>query len=559
MCAEFLRWAWVSSLLLALGLGLAPACLTLRDDAPPPAVNPCAQCHGSSENPGDELQQAAPPFDLKGNQDEAYPGVGAHQAHLAASSTHASVACSECHQVPQENDDRGHYDSAPPAEIVFGELSSAGDVSPDYDVSSRRCSNTHCHGRVSPRWTEPRTSDQACGSCHGLPPAWPHPQFDDCSRCHGEVIDARGEFEASELHVDGRVQVDEPGCDGCHGSETNPAPPVSLSGKTDVTDASVGAHQAHLQGGAHGRPLRCDECHRVPEEITEPGHLDGDGVQVVFDGIAAGTVYDPRSKACRDGWCHGGEGSESPRWTEPADLGCASCHASPPPAPHPAVDNCGLCHGAVVAGVDQILARELHVDGEVQSEQPEQCTGCHGEPGADPLGPPPLDTHGNDETSAAGVGAHAAHLVGRGLARVLACDECHQVPEQVEQVGHLDSALPAEVTLQGVARAFGAEPHYEAGRCAETFCHGDSFIGGRPSGGVNTVPEWTRVDQSQITCQSCHGMPPPAPHPEDAVDCGECHKNADGADGFVRPELHVDGKVTFFLSREDAAAALRSQ
>ena len=63
---------------------------------------------------------------------------------------------------------------------------------------------------------------------------------------------------------------------------------------------------------------------------------------------------------------------------------------------------------------------------------------------------------------------------------------------------------------------------------------------------VVTTPEWTRVDGSQATCGSCHGLPPPAPHPYYAEACSDCHENV-AADNvsFLRPDLHVDGVVTF--------------
>ncbi len=553
-----LRWVFGFVLTGAAGLGLAPGCLTLRDDASGVDENTCTRCHGSAKNSRDKLLQAAPPFDLKGNQEPAYPGVGAHAAHLAQSETHAPLACSECHEVPTVNDAPGHYDTEPPAEVVFGELSSTDakhNRPPRYDAVSRKCSNTYCHGQSSPLWTEPRGSEAACGSCHGLPPAWPHPQAEDCSPCHGQVVDAAGQFVDANLHVDGRVQVSEPDCSSCHGDDGNAAPPTSLSGKRKASDRSVGAHQAHLSGGTSSRALACDECHLVPNEVTQRGHLDGSGIDVTFSGIGEGTRFDAASATCRDGWCHGGEGNVSPAWNEPKNLGCQSCHGMPPAAPHPPVDDCSLCHGDVF-NEGEITARELHVDGVVQVDNPTECTSCHGDPDGDPLGAPPFDTSGSDDSSARGVGAHSAHLVGRGLARVLACSECHLVPEGLSDPGHVDSALPAEVRLQGVAEAFEAEPRYEAGACAQTYCHGDSFIGGRPSGGRHTVPEWTVVDESQITCGSCHGMPPPAPHPEDAADCGQCHKNARGSTAFSHPELHVDGKVTFFLSREQAAQEL---
>jgi len=50
-------------------------------------------CHGSDVN-------VAPPADTQGNNDTLEVTVGAHQAHLGASSWHQEVLCEDCHLVP---------------------------------------------------------------------------------------------------------------------------------------------------------------------------------------------------------------------------------------------------------------------------------------------------------------------------------------------------------------------------------------------------------------------------------------------------------------------------
>ena len=79
-------------------------------------------------------------------------------------------------------------------------------------------------------------------------------------------------------------------------------------------------------------------------------------------------------------------------------------------------------------------------------------------------------------------------------------------------------------------------------------CHGAVFPDGQASGGTNTEPTWTLVDGTQASCGTCHGLPPPAPHPYLALNpiCRACHEDiAPDNKTFVRPELHVDGVVTF--------------
>jgi predicted CxxxxCH...CXXCH cytochrome family protein len=122
------------------------------------------------------------------------------------------------------------------------------------------------------------------------------------------------------------------------------------------------------------------------------------------------------------------------------------------------------------------------------------------------------------------------------------------VPKELHQKGHVDTEYPAEVRFQGPARAFEAEPVFlaESGRCAETFCHGGYFVGGRPSGGSHPEPEWTSQDDQVASCTGCHGMPPPSPHPPESR-CSDCHKNIGPGEQFSHPELHVNGVVNFFL------------
>ena len=551
--------------LIAPGLGMAAAiavavgCLELRESgnrAEAERDDACTGCHGDPQRNAGPLLRLAPPNDVKGNSDVAYPGVGAHMLHLVPRAGYAPVACDQCHVVPTQVRQAGHIDSAPPAEVDFEQLTKLSDApEPYYEATSQTCRNTYCHGGTSGTWTHPRSSSGACGSCHGLPPAWPHPQSENCSTCHGEVIAADGSWVAPHLHVNQKLEVADPSCNSCHGSEANAAPPRALNGSAERDEPGVGAHQAHLISSL-GRSLDCSECHRVPETPAEPGHLDGSGVDVMLTGVAQGEsgdpTYDVESGTCAQTWCHGvGDAQQlSPEWSHVGPLSCTDCHGMPPAAPHPQVDNCGLCH-APVAGMDPSeLLTSRHVDGVVDVSVPDDCASCHGSVAN---AAPPRDTRGNNDTSLLSVGAHQAHLVGRGLARVLECSECHVVPEQVNSEGHIDDAVPdpAEVIFSGVATAFSAQPSYESGSCAQTFCHGDSFIAGG-SGGSDTIPVWNITDGSQVTCTSCHGMPPPAPHPQDGVsDCAQCHRNM-GTDGtFTHPERHVDGIVTFYLNRGD--------
>lgn len=287
-----------------------------RVDAADWRALPCDGCHGGGGNP-------APPRDLAGRSDPAWPGVGAHQAHGAPAAA-APVACDACHVVPAVVEAPGHLDDTPGAEVVLA----AG----RYEAG--RCADTGCHGADAPAWT----GDAPCGSCHGLPPAG-HPPG-DCARCHPTAGPDRT-IALPAGHVDGRLDVAALGagdCATCH--DTDRARPRH-------------AHPAHAR-------FDCSTCHLVPAVPLAEGHLDG-VAQVAFDGrFDRGT--------CSDGWCHG-EGR--PRWDRPDSVdGCGACHGNPP-AGH-AAGECTQCHPGPES--------PRHVDRRIDVTAPTACDGCHGDP-----------------------------------------------------------------------------------------------------------------------------------------------------------------------------------
>lgn len=542
----------VLSLLVALVSALAtPSCFEERASRDSDIVaKRCASCHGDAERAGDYLTRSAPPRDLLGRTSTHDPGVGAHALHLKASPTHAPVACNECHRVPETVDARGHADDARPADVHFGGLARHDDHEPQYDFATRSCADAYCHGQAEPRWTAPRSATEACGSCHGLPPPAPHPQSERCSLCHGDVVDAQRRFVAPERHVDGVVDYSPGECQSCHGSAQNAAPPADTLGETLASALGVGAHQAHLAGGSSGRPLDCGECHRVPEHVEDATHLDGPPAEVRFLGVASTHDHAPswqRDRAtCADSWCHGPTRADArlpPVWNDGAKLDCQGCHGAPPPPPHPQLENCSRCHADVGADNHSIVERSRHVDGVVDVSFDQGCGSCHGS-AQNPA--PPNSVAGETATSALGVGAHQTHVQGTERSRAVPCATCHLVPQMPLDPGHVDTPLPAEVVFSGAALANGAAPSYRDGSCQGTPCHGAVFQKQHASGGSNTTPAWNVVDGSQAACGSCHGLPPPAPHPLPTFPCHFCHEDLGNDDQtFTRPELHVDGKITF--------------
>jgi predicted CxxxxCH...CXXCH cytochrome family protein len=534
----------VLGVLLAASLAGASSggCLEPREQEPPGHRSSCTTCHGSPLREGDEVLRAAPPFDLAGKTDS--PAVGAHLVHLLPNDIHAVIACSECHEVPEATDSPGHADTALPAELIFGVLAAARDHASVYEGAERRC-DVYCHGATKPGWAELGVPAPRCERCHAMPPAAPHPAAPDCFLCHGDVVDAERHIIAPERHVDGVVDVEER-CDRCHGSGSQGAPPPDLAGNTEPTQIGVGAHATHLAGGASSHPIPCASCHVVPESAGDPGHLDDTPhAEVIFAGVGLANDRMPSwsrdDRRCADSWCHGPTApAPSPVWTDPTPLPCGGCHGMPPAAPHPQMTACALCHADVVDDAQRVIAPLRHVDGLVDVDVPVACNSCHGDGTSSA---PPLDLAGNVDTTFTGVGAHRAHLEGTGIARKLECGECHAVPASVLAPGHLDSPLPAELDFEGVAKAFGASPSWDGSRCADSYCHGGSFPFGHASGGSATEPLWTQVDGTQKTCLSCHGLPPPPPHPPGPLFCSSCHPNVGLTLEILDPDSHVDGKV----------------
>ncbi len=507
------------------------------DDAGPnaPIEKACSSpCHGSQGI-------AAPPLDVSGNSDTASRGVGAHRSHLATSDWRRTIKCAECHVVPVEIGAEGHLDSELPAELdLSGFLQNT-----TWDGIA--CSNNYCHGstltggiNTEPEWTIVDGSASGCGSCHGLAPPAPHPNNTDCGQCHPTMNPGKGLVIAyPALHIDGKLDVNESAaCDSCHGSDGVAAPPTSVDGLTSTTDRAVGAHRSHLRNSDWHKQVECSECHRVPASTVDIGHVDSPlPAELTFGLLAGEASWD--GERCNNSYCHGstlgGGTARNPEWTlvDGSQSQCGACHGVPPPAPHPPGAECADCHPTMIAGAGLVIAYpELHIDGKIDLIDDQACDSCHGSGG---IAAPPLDTVGNSATTARGVGAHRAHVDSSTWRKDIACSECHIVPGATLAVGHFDTELPAEINFGTLA----GNASWNGGSCSNTYCHGTTL-----SGGVSTSPVWTQVDGTQGQCNSCHGAPPPAPHPAGS-DCGQCHDTMTAGGGLVitDPARHIDGNL----------------
>jgi len=146
-----------------------------------------------------------------------------------------AVACNSCHRVPSNVYDQGHFDSPAPVSFVnqLAKVPSGGTTpSPTYDPNSLTCSGTYCHGswqlqksssayqfvfadsvisgaRFAPQWTGGDSQD-ACGTCHGLPPAG-HRDFgtsiSTCTSCHYYNQSKQAGPLDKSTHINGKIDL----------------------------------------------------------------------------------------------------------------------------------------------------------------------------------------------------------------------------------------------------------------------------------------------------------------------------------------------------------------
>ena len=340
--------------------------------------------------------------------------------------------------------------------------------------------------------------------------------FATCAGCHG------ADFGGGPAGVS---------CLGCH--VAGPTACVTCHG-AGPTSGAHGIHAAPSIAYAGGASVACGACHVVPARWDDDGHIVHDGVAIttpapVTFGARAGLTLAGAARSgpptyaagtCTNVYCHGSElpaaggADRAPRWAPPTVAApCTSCHGDPPPD-HVRSD-CASCHPA----------GSPHLDGVVQLGT--GCDGCHGRAGSPA---PPRDLTGNMFTTAIGVGAHQAHLLGSSrISAPVPCATCHRVPATIDAPGHIDTAPPAEVSV-----ALGWDR--TAQTCASSYCHGDAR------------PVWT--SSGQVSCGSCHGIPPAtAPHTPGMplTACASCHPGTVDAFGNIivtsGTSEHINGHV----------------
>jgi predicted CxxxxCH...CXXCH cytochrome family protein len=378
----------------------------------------CNGCHGSATNP-------APPTSTTGATSTADRTVGAHQAHLAASSWHAPVPCGECHVVPSTWSDPGHIGPSP-AQVTFGPLARTGGAAPAWTGAT--CTNSYCHGaafpdgggsNVAPAWTVVNGSQAACGTCHGLPPGGDHPASALCGSCHAAVVGLDGGFVDASLHIDGLVQAGS-ACGSCHALPPATGTHLRHAGLAAPTYAGLGT--AAALPAPTGYAFGCGTCHPLDAAL----HHNGGRAEVELSSpnAPAGTLkalsplgtYTPGATVFTD--------ATGLPYTQGT---CANvyCHSTPSYAaasvPTPAVDFAFTSYP--IAYPAYALAAGRTYSSPVWGGAPAGCGGCHGFP-IRPDGATDVAMAGQSHSWRSAQGTESGHGWNHGYAP-LSCRTCH--------------------------------------------------------------------------------------------------------------------------------------
>jgi predicted CxxxxCH...CXXCH cytochrome family protein len=284
---------------------------------------------------------------------------------------------------------------------------------------------------------------------------------------------------------------------GCHYPQGSPAHSVSWDAGTlactdchDVTTLLVRT-PGHPEVPASAPRALCETCHdqtaHTSGTVTVTGHDEAwvDTMSPTFHAFSANQGL----SSCQG--CHGRNLGGSTTGA----VGCESCHNGGA-APMAKAWSCVLCHG----GIDN------------QTGAPPKATwGMAGDP-----------LRGGGVADPVRVGAHTTHVAQSDIAPDFGCAVCHVTPADPVAPGHVDGGT-AEVTFAGVAvNGVTPAPAWDraTGTCSNTYCHGATM--------AKKNPVWTAVGQGEGDCGTCHGVPPPPPHPavdvtEGLARCAACH------------------------------------
>lgn len=219
-----------------------------------------------------------------------------------------------------------------------------------------------------------------------------------CITCHGADYKGGGTgLSCYQCHTSAEGPEN---CTTCHGGNGHINPPKSLNGESSTSYIGVGAHTAHLDSTRWSARLMCEDCHRPVNSFEDSNHIgaDPDGIADITFGelsrtsLGGGITPDPMwergQTKCSNVYCHGtfknGNVSAQANWVVSSSVYCGTCHGDPEtgnPNPKPngvyvpphvasfTVNQCYLCHSAVISSSGQIVNKDKHVNGVVNFAQ----------------------------------------------------------------------------------------------------------------------------------------------------------------------------------------------
>jgi hypothetical protein len=218
---------------------------------------------------------------------------------------------------------------------------------------------------------------------------------------------------------------------------------------------------------------------------------------------------------------------------------------------------CKSCHGNNYAGgVASPTCNSCHKN----SGGPEACNTCHGDFSNLQNIAPPQALNNGATTDVPGVGAHTIHLTNVKIAQNVQCAECHSVPNNLASQGHIDNTPRAELKFGTFTSSGIGTPSYSYStyKCNNTYCHGSfEFLKSNSNYpfiytadkmvGNNYNPVWNKVDGSEATCGTCHGLPPTGHENHPLNACGTCHPGVvDNRGNIIDKTKHINGKIDVF-------------
>lgn len=563
--------------------------------------NTCVHCHGvATTTPADTNRNKYAPgwggsgISTDGNLVSSDPRVGGHFKHLSSAYMAKKIKCNECHLVPSNPYDAGHFDSPrfSSQTIVFSQSSTANKntTTPAYTSGSAAvaatCNTTYCHGSKmpkgdntgtdkSPLWNAALTAatpDTAtCGRCHGNPPLFGSSSSahigstatTSCIGCHKSVVDATGKMINKSLHLNGAVEVLvdttlTAACNKCHGNPPQALKYGRYSGLVKpatlimgASPANAGAHLKHKNNG-----MTCNTCHSNFNAGTHPDNK----LQIFFRiSSSTHTGWNTTSPRAPYGTYSGNSGGNAPVDTVSSTLvrGTAST-----------LNSCNVyCHGAWTGSSKTSNPRWTGTA---------TCGSCHGATAATP---PAVGTHARH------AGYSSALTARQGYS--FSCNKCHSnrsANDHVKGAVHVRFSTAvlgtnASYVLSGASlstptgsrlyltnRLAGTLPD---GSCANISCHSNGRGANMGTFRNATTPTWGTTSRN---CLYCHGGRTNATgtparstkgftlstthyqhlkYPAANINCQTCHsqtaKDAASLKDFSGVKRHINNKrdVTF--------------